>query len=207
MADTKLIGRTFLHCGATAVYRVRTAKAGDVLMRVDRTNYRNDQRAVVVVNAGRFHEAWKASGSQRQVVTRNWLSRLLSWRASEPEDRESLPYLSLEAMARDRKFADAEKGFQENQSNPVPLAEVGFSDREGRAVDFTNGITRTMWLLVQGAKSFPVECRAAEAARMAALVGECGTGWATVESLTADLDYRAWLEKGLSELPLLDRLT
>jgi len=109
-------------------------------------------------------------------------------------------------MVRDRKFAGAEEGFRVSQSNPVPLAEVGFSDREGRAVGFTNGITRTMWLLVQGASSFPVECSTAEAARMAALVGADGAGWATVESLTADLNYRAWLERGQLELSLLDSL-
>ena len=61
------------------------------------------------------------------------------------------------------KYPDAEKGFTEPFDNPVPVAQFTFTDMlHGSAgwVD-TNGfgisdVTRTIWLLANGAKEFPV---------------------------------------------------
>ena len=60
-------------------------------------------------------------------------------------------------MSLDCKFQDAARGFSEGQQNPVPLALVHTRPWEGfNFVGFTNGITRTMWLLSNHAESFPV---------------------------------------------------
>lgn len=61
----------------------------------------------------------------------------------------------------DSKFPDAERGFAQGERNPVPLALVSCNRFHGESrpsIGFTNGITRTLWLLANGAPMFPVEC-------------------------------------------------
>lgn len=64
------------------------------------------------------------------------------------------------------------------QRDPVPLAEVSYGvDTRGEDVPFvgfTNGITRTIWLLTQGCTAFPIECdraRTQDLHRVAAALG------------------------------------
>lgn len=66
--------------------------------------------------------------------------------------------LLIEDMPNDYKFNKAVGGFEHRISSPVPLAHV-FADIDikGQYIGFVNGITRTMWLLVNGAKSFPIQ--------------------------------------------------
>ncbi|MEN3262482.1 hypothetical protein AAH678_27955 [Sodalis endosymbiont of Spalangia cameroni] len=61
----------------------------------------------------------------------------------------------------DSKFQDAENGFSLGACNPVPLAELHcfFILERGLpipSVSFTNGITRTIWLLYNDVDRFPV---------------------------------------------------
>lgn len=72
---------------------------------------------------------------------------------------------------KDYKFQYAEEGFSHGITNPVPLAQVNYESTGGVQnywskltkktqqghLSFTNGITRTIWLLAHGAKYFPVE--------------------------------------------------
>jgi hypothetical protein len=62
-------------------------------------------------------------------------------------------------MPCDYKYAYAVDGFAQGSSNPVPLADVGaWNDERGRThIGFTNGITRSFWLIANGAPSFPVQ--------------------------------------------------
>jgi hypothetical protein len=53
-----------------------------------------------------------------------------------------------------KKYVDATGGFSKGIINPVPIALIGCSD----VISFTNGITRTKWLIRNGALYFPVEC-------------------------------------------------
>lgn len=198
------LGGTFLHGEAAAVFRVGTSKAGDVLMRVDRTDYRNDQRAVVVVDAARLQNAWKASSKKPEK--KGLLARLKLMLNGSAATETSLAHLSLDEMAQDRKFCHAVNGFASCMESPVPLALVGFVDRTGTGIDFTNGITRTMWLLVNGARAFPIECSTSEAQRLSDTAGAPGHAWATVEELTASLRYRSWIDDELFNLPLLEQL-
>ena len=52
--------RTYLFGVATAIYRVQT-KRGAVFMSVMRSNYCNEDRAVVIIDSGRFLRAWRAA--------------------------------------------------------------------------------------------------------------------------------------------------
>lgn len=74
-------------------------------------------------------------------------------------------------MPSDYKYAEAIAGFASSATNPVPLAEPTTSlDAEGRLqVGFTNGITRTYWLLANGCPSFPVEVSGRQEAYMLAM--------------------------------------
>jgi len=53
-----------------------------------------------------------------------------------------------------KKYSDAIDGFSRGIEDPVPLAVVGYSNE----ISFTNGITRTKWLIINGACCFPLEC-------------------------------------------------
>ena len=122
--------------------------------------------AVVVCDPNRFLSMWKLSGCRPEVL------------ACEDD------------WTRDYKFAEAVKGFSHGPDNPVPLADVVFrweitplryltgrlgewrETFEARPVlDFGNGITRTIWLLHNGARYFPVECGREEAPALHKAVG------------------------------------
>jgi hypothetical protein len=115
-------------------------------------------KAVVICNPDRFLSMWKLSGRRPEVL------------ACEGD------------WTRDYKFTEAAKGFSHGADNPVPLADVVFrwditslrylTSRLGEwretfeawpVLDFGNGITRTIWLLHNGARYFPVECHRDEA--------------------------------------------
>ncbi len=61
-------------------------------------------------------------------------------------------------MPLDRKYAGAETVFSHGRENPVLLADpvINFTGNEF-SISFSNGITRTMWLIANGAKSFPIQ--------------------------------------------------
>ena len=70
-------------------------------------------------------------------------------------------------MPNDYKYKYAVAGFAHGIENPVPLATCG-AFREGKRVGigFTNGVTRTFWLLSNRAPAFPVEVYGRESAEL-----------------------------------------
>jgi len=52
-----------------------------------------------------------------------------------------------------KKYDDAIRGFAEGIANPVPLAEAAYY----KDFSFINGITRTKYLFINGAKCIPLE--------------------------------------------------
>ncbi|HGC8066998.1 TPA: fertility inhibition factor FiwA [Yersinia enterocolitica] len=75
-------------------------------------------------------------------------------------------------LATDSKYHHAVAGFAEGQRNPVPLARVGLGRENGTPeVRFSDGVTRTFWLLANHVEAFPVvvagEKTAAELAKLA----------------------------------------
>jgi hypothetical protein len=145
-----------------AIYAVPTSKAGTVFMRVTASNYRNNQRAVVVVDAQKFLAAWQRN----------------------PRYREPLAFADEQGWRDDYKFEHAEKGFSHGIENPVPLALIGVdNDKAGTSVGFTNGITRTIWLLANGVTGFPIECSIKEAHVLHAAAGLTGFSVSTVHEI------------------------
>ncbi len=135
----------------------------------------HNRRALVFVDAQKFHACWRAEfygihDEQAQGSRTTW--------------------------PLDRKFPEANRGFAQGISNPVPLAYVharsepkrfpitkrvlgifkrtiGYETRPVNYVTFTDGVTRTIWLLNFGAPVFPVMVDQTEAAAMHAF---CGVG-------------------------------
>lgn len=174
-----------------ATFRIPTETRGDVYMCVARTNYCNDERYVVEVDAKRFLALWK----QSPRFLNDW---------SEPEyDEDAEGAKGWFA----RKYAEAERCFLLGIENPVPLAEAHCNVYRERVpiysrnffglkridhyeerdvpphVAFTNGITRTLWLLHNGARAFPVGCDRHTAQRMQECAGLLGGSCMTVDQL------------------------
>lgn len=172
-----LVEKTFLFgISRCAIFGVETDRRGTVFMRVDDSNYNSDSRWVVFVDAARFLAAWCLTPGERGELGRQGLSGWLQ----------------------DYKFAEAEDGFSKGRTNPVPLALPGIrplSEGGPLCVDFTNGITRTMWLLAAGAKAFPVECRSNTVDELHSLAGIPEMPPMTVQNLLSDLSWESWLEK------------
>jgi hypothetical protein len=165
-------------------YEVPLSDGRKVYMRVDRTNYRNEDRSVVIVDGAKL---------------------LALWRAEPNGCHADVSSGSPETWPQDRKYPDAAEGFSFGIENPVPLAEIGcyvarqaeevrervwlFFNRVVRVdhrpipyVTFTNGITRTIWLLTNGARAFPIEVASNEAENLQRYCGVIGSPM-TVEDL------------------------
>ena len=175
---------TTIYHKQAAVFRVPTEQRGYVYLRVNRSNHQNDMRAVVEVDAARFLALWRQEHSSHENVARGTPA---TW-------------------PNDYKFHHAEDGFKQGEENPVPLAEVncfmieikrtiwlkqfwfikkfgGVESINMPVLGFTNGVTRTIWLLTAGAPVFPVECSKREATLLQELAGIPGGSFKTVDEL------------------------
>jgi len=133
---------------------------GPVFMRVVSEPHGDDQRCVVVVRAEAFVKLWRQNirGAHRDVA-------------------EGSPA----TWPLDYKYASMEKDFSASESLPVSLADVachqdiaadgstrGLIETDCSApldgsppfLSIQNGVTRSIWLLSNGATMFPVKCRA-----------------------------------------------
>lgn len=158
-----------------AIFHIPLPNRSPVFMSLPPCDVEDSSRSVVVVRARTFLTAWQANPNNIHAGIANGNPTM--W-------------------IKDRKFQEAAKGFEPGIENPVPLAEVECSMHENlrgpswfrflsyardkqASVSFTNGVTRTIWLLVNGAESFPVECRSHSASLLAQ---HCGTDGARAES-------------------------
>ncbi|QPB72731.1 hypothetical protein XFHB_13030 (plasmid) [Xylella fastidiosa] len=125
-----------------AIWRIPVSGQADRYMSAS-AGYSGKETFVVHVDANAFYLAWLRSGSDKHCVLRS-------------------------QMPSDYKYAYAVDGFAEGSSNPVPLAEVGaWNDDRGRThIGFTNGITRSFWLISNDAPSFPVQVYGYESAEL-----------------------------------------
>lgn len=94
------------------------------------------------------------------------LQAALRAQAGHPLDRH--PWPRLRDLPDDYKFADAERPMRRSVDWPVPLPDLSLYDD---CILFTNGVTRTRWLISNGATSFPVAADEGSAAAMQALIG------------------------------------
>jgi hypothetical protein len=138
------------------VFTVPLPEREPVFMSMNITEYGKENFGIVIVDAQKFLRLWRADlrGHHRTVAN------------GTPE-----------TWPNDYKYSHAVNGFSHGRENPVPLADVSYGKtirtsvtykflRFGRSerqeeveyVAFTNGITRTIWLLTHGCEAFPVKC-------------------------------------------------
>ncbi|MRD74146.1 hypothetical protein GH865_12945 [Rhodocyclus tenuis] len=173
-------------------------------MSMNITEYERENFGIVIVDAQKFLRLWRADPHGRH-------------RAEANGTPESWP--------NDRKYSDAVKGFSHGRENPVPLADVSYGKairtsvtykflRFGRSerqeeveyVAFTNGITRTIWLLTNGCMAFPVMCGISCARELFGAAAAEGTSFYSLSEL-AEVASHAYPEvhKDLARKAAQDR--
>lgn len=188
MSKVALADKRFIWSTPQAIYRVETRKAGPVYMRMARHGP-SPHWSIVIVDAAKFVAAWQESCKDR-LQARGVMS-----------DVDNLPFLDEKGWRADYKFGEAEKGFGHGIANPVPLAEVGpFRSPEATgnyAIGIVNGMTRSIWLLANGAEAFPVACCTDSAQQMHANIGCKEFPVCTVEQLLGFMTWDYWLSLGI----------
>lgn len=99
--------------------------------------------------------------SESYIVIADRDKLLSAWRNTPNSIVTELSRGDESAWRRDRKFHEAEACFAIGAGNPVPLATPQWrfildSGLPVPALGFIDGITRTIWLLANGAERFPV---------------------------------------------------
>lgn len=131
----------------TAVWRVLVPDQADRFMSA-RSGAINGEMFVVHLDAEAFYRAWLQS------------SRAL-------RGRRSCDCVIRSTMPLDYKYRHAVTGFSHGVENPVPLAEVGAHQAGKRLhIGFTNGVTRTFWLLANRCPAFPAKVYGADSAKL-----------------------------------------
>ena len=113
----------------------------------------SDDSAVVMVDKDKFIGFWQNSGQCLELSRGD----IQAWQA-------------------DYKYRWAERGFSLGKENPVPLAIVSVGKKrtfnnylkDKYYCSFINGITRSLWLLVNDVKRFPVYVHDVDEARLLA---------------------------------------
>ncbi|OOE86855.1 hypothetical protein BZG73_03165 [Salinivibrio siamensis] len=119
------------------IFYVDTEECGRKYMSASRSSYKGSNYKIVFVDAMKFLALWKNDPGKQEY---------------------QLSSGDKSAWESDYKYPAAEYGFSHGLSNPVPLAFPHCQESEyGPYASFSNGITRTIWLLSKGAKSFPLE--------------------------------------------------
>jgi hypothetical protein len=106
------------------------------------------------------------------------------WRNEDYGIHEDVSHGTPETWRKDYKFHEAERGFKSalnNPNNPVPLAHIscnehllenpiyakrlfffrritGYTKQRNVYVSYIDGITRSIWLMANGCKEFPIQC-------------------------------------------------
>jgi hypothetical protein len=160
-----------------ALFKVHT-RHGEVYMSVGRSEFGNEERAVVEVRRDALFGLWRNDMSHTS---------------------RALPERGANALVSE-KLELAEQDFRFGKCDPVPLVEVrcrvrsqvkphivnGSSTVNATTrpyVSMIDGVARTLWLASQGAPCFPVECLVAEAPLLARLAGMRRSHWMRVSEM------------------------
>ena len=150
-------------------------------MSMNISEYGMDNFGIVIVDAQKFLSLWRADPYSPHQVEANG---------------------TPETWPNDYKYSHAVEGFSHGRENPVPLADVSYGAairtsvsykflRFGRTerqeqieyVAFTNGITRTIWLLTHGCAAFPVKCGMSSARELFLAAAAEGTSFHSLAEL------------------------
>lgn len=109
---------------AMAIYRIEMERRDPVFMRVDRSDFCNDERSVAIFNSSRFLRAWRAASNPvwRGPIYAAVDPIIRAWNRRSHTPPRWLPWLSRKAWMRDYRFQKAMDGFALSTENPVPLA-------------------------------------------------------------------------------------
>jgi hypothetical protein len=141
------------------VFEVPLPNSDPVYMSMYLSEFMFENFGIVIVDAQRFLRLWQADPRGRQ---------------------RNLAYGNPVTWPTDTKYRSVADVFAEGRENPVPLACVGFSSEETEYVTFTDGITRTIWLLTHGCAAIPVRCRASRARELFMAAAADGTSFHTL---------------------------
>ena len=150
-------------------------------MSMNISEYGMDNFGIVIVDAQKFLSLWRADPYSPHQVEANG---------------------TPETWPNDYKYSHAVEGFSHGRENPVPLADVSYgaairtsvsykflrfgrSERQEQVeyVAFTNGITRTIWLLTHGCAAFPVKCGMSSARELFLAAAAEGTSFHSLAEL------------------------
>lgn len=163
------------------VFTVTLPRRDPVFMSMALNDYSRDYFGIVIVDSVKFLKLWR----------------------SEPNSiHRDVANGSPETWPSDRKYKWAIDGFSQGRANPVPLADVsygvairtstrrklfGLRKEEVREnvpyIGFSNGITRTIWLLTQGCPAFPIQCNLEGARELHRVAAAPGTSFHTPNEL------------------------
>ena len=83
---------------------------------------------------------------------------LTAWAAGAPVEQAALARGNDAIWRADRKFSDAEAPLSATPSSPVPVGILHLTPGKRHGLAFVDGVTRTIWLLANGAQVVPVAC-------------------------------------------------
>jgi len=136
--------------GKRAIFELLIEKNKIIYMSANCTNFMNDKRYIVVVESNKF---------------------LTLWQNEENPIDKKLNYGNKSTWRMDKKYDEAEYGFSFGKVNPVPLANIVCAINNKNNLPYiaiNDGITRTIWLLTNEVKYFPVECHSFDIAQLLA---------------------------------------
>jgi len=187
-----------------AIFRVTTKGRGDVWMRVAESER---QRSVVEVDAMRFLDAWRGPKSSHQEIAHldkaGWKNDYKFHQAEDgfrPGWSNPVPLAEVNAGywvdgVQDQHIT-ASGHFVRWIWRAFPRRTPTALEPERQPyISFTNGITRTIWLLVAGAERFPVTCGSDDAAILHHFVGTDDSVPCPVSNLVPDIGHIERLEQ------------
>ena len=184
--SVQFLGEQRVGASTMVAVRVETLK-GPVHLCIEDVAWNPEQRFVVLVDTGR-------------------LAR--SWRQELGNEHTGFDWEQPSTWSRDHKYARADAELPNDERDPLALAKVrcplvqvpapasglrrllGLSPPTEARVEITldDGATRTLWMVRNGARAMPMECRTPEdAQRLAELAGVPGVPVRSVAQLRAEL--------------------
>ncbi len=186
-----------------AIFRIPTETRGIVWMHMTAES----GTAVVEVDAERFVDAWRRRGSDHQEIAHQtdegWrrdpkflvVEKCFSHGWSNPVPLATVSPV-LDCRHASRELATTKRSWLwSRQAAPVPDQSIALASESMQCISFTDGVTRTIWLLAAGATRFPVSCGARDADLLHHIVGADGTGPCSASELVPEIDHLEKLEE------------